>query len=98
MKTYRRAPVVFSRGKGCYLYDSAGNAYLDFLGGIAVNALGYSHPRIVRVIQREAKRAIHFSNLFHSSFQGPLAQSLRTGRGWIAFFSQTAEQKRSRVR
>lgn len=81
MKTYRRAPVVFSRGKGCYLYDSAGNAYLDFLGGIAVNALGYSHPRIVRVIQREAKRAIHFSNLFHSSFQGPLAQKLADWSG-----------------
>lgn len=76
MKTYRRPPVVFSRGKGCYLSDSAGDAYLDFLGGIAVNALGYSHPRLVRVIQREAKRAVHFSNLFHSSFQGPLAKKL----------------------
>lgn len=81
MKTYRRPPIVFTRGKGCYLYDSAGNAYLDFLGGIAVNALGYSHPRMVRVIQREAKRAVHFSNLFHSSFQGPLAKKLSEWSG-----------------
>ncbi len=81
MKTYRRPPVVFVRGKGCYLYDSAGNAYLDFLGGIAVNALGYSHPRMVRVIQREAKHAVHFSNLFHSSFQGPLAKKLAQWSG-----------------
>lgn len=81
MKTYRRPPLAFSRGKGCYLYDSTGNAYLDFLGGIAVNALGYSHPRIVRVIQREAKRAVHFSNLFHSSFQGPLAKKLADWSG-----------------
>ncbi len=81
MKTYRRPPAVFLRGKGCYLYDSAGNAYLDFLGGIAVNALGYSHPRLVRVIQREAKHAVHFSNLFHSSFQGPLAKKLAEWSG-----------------
>ncbi len=81
MKTYRRPPVVFVRGKGCYLYDPAGNAYLDFLGGIAVNALGYSHPRMVRVIQREAKHAVHFSNLFHSSFQGPLAKKLAEWSG-----------------
>lgn len=81
MKTYRRPPIVFSRGKGCYLYDSAGNGYLDFLGGIAVNALGYSHPRLVRVIQREAKRAVHLSNLFHSPFQGPLAKKLADWSG-----------------
>lgn len=81
MKTYRRPPLVFSRGKGCYLYDSAGNAYLDFLGGIAVNALGYSHPRLVRAIQREAKRVVHLSNLFHSSFQGPLAKKLADWSG-----------------
>lgn len=81
MKTYRRPPIVFTRGKGCYLHDSAGDAHLDFLGGIAVNALGYSHPRIVRVIQREAKRAVHFSNLFHSSFQGPLAKKLSEWSG-----------------
>ena len=81
MRTYRRPPVVFSRGKGCYLYDSTGKAYLDFLGGIAVNALGYSHPRLVRVIQREAKRAVHFSNLFHNPFQGPLAKKLAEWSG-----------------
>jgi acetylornithine/N-succinyldiaminopimelate aminotransferase len=76
MRTYRRPAVVFSRGEGCYLYDSNGKRYLDFLGGIAVNALGYSHPRLVRVIQREAKRAVHLSNLFHNPFQGPLAKKL----------------------
>ncbi len=81
MRTYRRPAVVFSRGKGCYLYDSKGKRYLDFLGGIAVNALGYSHPRLVRVIQREAKRAVHLSNLFHNPFQGPLAKKLAEWSG-----------------
>jgi acetylornithine/N-succinyldiaminopimelate aminotransferase len=81
MRTYRRPAIVFSRGKGCYLYDSTGKAYLDFLGGIAVNALGYSHPRLVRVMQREAKHAVHLSNLFHNPFQGPLAKKLSEWSG-----------------
>jgi len=79
--TYRRPPVVFTRGKGCRLYDTRGRAYLDFLGGIAVNALGYSHPRLVRVMRREAARAVHFSNLFHNPFQGPLAKKLAEWSG-----------------
>lgn len=81
MRTYRRPTVVFTRGRGCYLYDTTGKAYLDFLGGIAVNALGYSHPRLARVIGREAKRAVHLSNLFHNPFQGPLAKKLADWSG-----------------
>ena len=76
MNTYKRPPVVFTRGQGCYLYDHRGRKYLDFLGGLAVNALGHAHPRLVRVIRREAARAVHVSNLFHNPFQGPLARKL----------------------
>jgi acetylornithine/N-succinyldiaminopimelate aminotransferase len=76
MNTYKRPPLVFTHGKGCYLYDHRGRRYLDFLGGIAVNALGHAHPRLVRVIRREAARAVHVSNLFHNPFQGPLARKL----------------------
>jgi acetylornithine/N-succinyldiaminopimelate aminotransferase len=76
MNTYRRPPVVFTHGRGCRLYDSQGREYLDFLGGIAVNALGHAHPRLVRVIRREAGRAIHFSNLFQNPYQAPLARKL----------------------
>jgi acetylornithine/N-succinyldiaminopimelate aminotransferase len=81
MNTYKRPPAVFVRGRGCRLYDSEGREYLDFLAGIAVNALGYSHPRLVRVIRREAGRAIHLSNLFHNPFQGPLARKLAEWSG-----------------
>ncbi|MFR6311935.1 aminotransferase class III-fold pyridoxal phosphate-dependent enzyme, partial [Anaerofustis stercorihominis] len=42
MNTYGRIPVVFDRGEGVYLYDDKGNKYLDFVAGIAVNALGYN--------------------------------------------------------
>ena len=81
VKTYRRPPVVFTRGRGCRVYDAEGREYLDFLGGIAVNALGYAHPRIVRVIRREAGRATHISNLFHNAYQGPLAHKLANWAG-----------------
>jgi acetylornithine aminotransferase/acetylornithine/N-succinyldiaminopimelate aminotransferase len=81
MNTYKRPPIVFTRGRGCRVYDSSGREYLDFLGGIAVNALGHAHPRLVRTIRREAGRAIHTSNLFHNPFQGPLAKKLAQWSG-----------------
>src|SRR5215470_16576398 len=65
LPTYKRPSIVFSHGRGAYLVDSTGKRYLDFLGGIAVNALGHAHPEIVRTVRREAARAIHLSNLFH---------------------------------
>src|SRR5437867_4924027 len=62
LPTYKRQPVVKTHGRGAYVYDATGKKYLDFLGGIAVNALGHAHTRIVKVIAREAARAIHLSN------------------------------------
>jgi len=81
LPTYKRPAVVMSHGRGAYVYDSTGKKYLDFLGGIAVNALGHAHPRIVKVICREAARAIHLSNLYHNEFQGPLARKLAEWSG-----------------
>jgi predicted acetylornithine/succinylornithine family transaminase len=79
LPTYKRQPVVMTHGRGAYIYDATGKKYLDFLGGIAVNALGHAHARIVKVIRREAARAIHLSNLYHNAYQGPLARKLA---GW----------------
>jgi acetylornithine/N-succinyldiaminopimelate aminotransferase len=76
LPSYQRSPIVFTHGRGGYVYDASGKKYLDFLGGIAVNALGHAHPRIVKVIRRESARAIHLSNLFHNAYQGPLARKL----------------------
>jgi acetylornithine/N-succinyldiaminopimelate aminotransferase len=81
LPTYKRPPVVLTHGRGCYVYDAAGKKYLDFLGGIAVNALGHAHPRIVKVIRREAPRAIHLSNLYHNAYQGPLSRKLAEWSG-----------------
>ncbi|HEY4777071.1 MAG TPA: aspartate aminotransferase family protein [Candidatus Acidoferrales bacterium] len=81
MNAYKRPPIIFTRGRGCRLYDTNGREYLDFLGGIAVNALGHAHPRLVRLIRRESARAIHLSNLFHNAYQGPLAAKLANWSG-----------------
>jgi acetylornithine/N-succinyldiaminopimelate aminotransferase len=93
LNTYKRPAIVFTHGKGAYLYDSTGRKYLDFLGGIAVNALGYSHQRLVRVIQREAGRAVHVSNLFHNPYQGALAKKLVEWSGMgRAFFTNSGAE------
>jgi acetylornithine/N-succinyldiaminopimelate aminotransferase len=81
LPTYKRQPVVMTHGRGAYIYDATGKKYLDFLGGIAVNALGHAHTRIVKVIRHEAARAIHLSNLYHNAYQGPLARKLAAWSG-----------------
>jgi acetylornithine/N-succinyldiaminopimelate aminotransferase len=86
LPTYKRQPILFTHGRGCYVFDSRGKKYLDFLGGIAVNALGHAHPRVVKTIRRESARAIHFSNLFHHQFQGPLARKLASWSGMDRVF------------
>jgi acetylornithine/N-succinyldiaminopimelate aminotransferase len=65
MNTYVRQPVAFVRGEGVWLWDEAGKKYLDALAGIAVNTLGYAHPRFLKAINERVKSGvIHTSNLF----------------------------------
>src|SRR6266446_8637551 len=93
LPTYKRSPIVFTHGRGAYVFDSSGKKYLDFLGGIAVNALGHAHPRIVKTIRREAARAIHFCNLSHNAYQGPLARKLTEISGMSrVFFSNSGAE------
>jgi len=76
MQTYARYPLVLQRGKGCYLWDVDGKRYLDLLSGIGVNALGHSHPRIVRAIREQSVKLVHCSNLYYHEWQGKLAERL----------------------
>ncbi len=64
MPTYARADLAFERGEGPYLYTADGRRYLDFASGIAVNALGHSHPHLVEVLQEQAAKLWHVSNLY----------------------------------
>jgi len=74
--TYRRYDLFVGRGSGTAVFDLEGRRYLDFLAGIAVNALGYAHPRLTRVLREQSERLIHCSNLFYHPFQGELARRL----------------------
>lgn len=76
VQTYRRAGFVVERGEGVYLYDSDGRRYLDFVAGIAVNALGYGDPELLEAIDKQARRLIHVSNLYHTEPHVRLAQML----------------------
>jgi len=79
--TYDRLPMLAVRGEGCYLYDDRGKKYLDFLGGLAVNALGYGHPEVLAVLRDESESLLHVSNLLYHRYQAPLAQKLATLAG-----------------
>ncbi len=76
LHTYGRAPFVIESGKGMRLYDTEGKAYLDFVSGIAVNALGYGDPDVIKAISEQSQRVIHTSNLYHTIPQAKLAKSL----------------------
>lgn len=76
VQSYKRPPFVLERGEGVVLYDAAGNAYLDWVAGIAVNALGYGDPKLTEVIQRAAAGLLHTSNLYYTAPQAELAALL----------------------
>ena len=76
LQNYGRYPLVLERGDGPWLWDVAGNRYLDFIAGIGVNALGHAHPRIVKIIDEQARLLVHTSNLYYHQYQGPLAKKL----------------------
>ena len=76
LPTYDRQRVLFTHGRGVYLWDADGKKYLDFLSGLGVNALGHAHPAIQKVLKRQAGRMIHVSNLFFHEFQAALAKRL----------------------
>ena len=93
VQTYARYNLTIQRGKGCWVWDTKGKKYLDFLSGLAVNALGYSHPRIVKAIREQAGKLIHTSNLFYHEHQAPLAAALKrlTGMDRVFFCNSGAE-------
>jgi len=75
-QTYRRAPLTLVRGDGCRVWDEQDKEYLDFVGGIAVCALGHSSPVISAAICEQSKKLVHVSNLYYTQPQTELAQLL----------------------
>ncbi len=78
MHTYKPAPVMFVRGEGPYLFDSAGKKYLDFLSGIAVTSLGHAHEKIASAVAEQAQTLLHVSNLFYNDLAGGVAAVLNS--------------------
>jgi predicted acetylornithine/succinylornithine family transaminase len=93
LPNYARADFHPVRGRGARLYDASGRAYWDLLAGIAVNALGYSHPRLKRALRQEAGGLLHVSNLFHHPAPERLAQRLadRSGLARVFFCNSGTE-------
>jgi len=90
MNTYGRLPIALSHGQGCRVWDTEGRAYLDGLGGIAVNTLGHNHPELVPALQDQISKLIHSSNYYHVPGQEQLATKLTELSGLTnAFFCCT---------
>jgi acetylornithine/N-succinyldiaminopimelate aminotransferase len=64
LPAYARVDLAFERGEGAWLWETNGERYLDFASGVAVNALGHSHPHLVAAIQAQAAKVLHVSNLY----------------------------------
>ena len=76
MNTYRRQPLTLVRGQGTRVWDDEGRSYLDFIAGIAVDALGHAHPGLTEVIAKQAGTLIQVSNLFYTEPQIELGELL----------------------
>jgi acetylornithine/N-succinyldiaminopimelate aminotransferase len=76
MPTYARANLVFERGEGAWLVSTGGDRYLDFASGVAVNALGHAHPKLIDALTQQANKVWHTSNLYRVAGQERLAERL----------------------
>lgn len=81
LPVYSRPALTIERGEGCYVWDTEGRRYLDFMSGVGVNALGHAHPRILKAVTEQAARCLHTSNLYHHAYQEPLARRLAEWSG-----------------
>ncbi len=76
LPVYARQPLVITRGEGCWVWDDAGNRYLDLVAGIAVNVLGHAHPAVADALTRQARTLLTTSNLYYTLPQLDLADAL----------------------
>jgi acetylornithine/N-succinyldiaminopimelate aminotransferase len=76
MPTYARVDVVFERGEGAWIISTAGERFLDFASGVAVNALGHAHPKLISALTEQANKLWHSSNLYRVAAQEKLAERL----------------------
>ena len=96
-----RTPVCLTHGEGVKVYDTEGKCYLDFFAGIAVNALGHSHPALVKAVSEQAGKLMHCSNLYYNEPQTKLAakiNALAGGRHRVFFANSGAEANETAIK
>lgn len=100
MNTYARFPITLTKGQGAIVWDDAGNSYLDFISGIAVNTLGHAHPAMTAALAEQAGIMLHCSNLFHIPRQQQLAEELvrLSGLGAAFFCNSGAEANEGAIK
>lgn len=100
MPTYGRLDITFNKGKGAWLYDEKGDAYLDALSGIAVCNLGHCHPAVTKAIADQAASLVHTSNLYHIPQQQALADKLAelSGMSQTFFCNSGAEANEAAIK
>lgn len=90
IEVYGRFDFVAERGEGAYVFDSDGNRYLDFIGGIAVNSAGHCNEKVVEAITGQARELIHASNYCHTVPQVVLAEKITKYTGMDKVFYQNS--------
>jgi acetylornithine/N-succinyldiaminopimelate aminotransferase len=91
---YRQQPIAVVRGEGVRVWDADGKAYLDFIGGVAVDVLGHCHPALVKALVEQARTIWHVSNHFYIARQVELAEALLAKVPWArrAFFCNSGAE------
>ena len=99
-KNYNRKKISFTKGKGSYLFTSKGIKYLDFVQGIAVNSLGHSHPKLIKIINKQSKKLWHVSNAFRIPEGEILAKKLarKTFADFVMFQNSGAEATEAAIK
>lgn len=93
MSTYSQNQCTFVKGEDVYLYDQSGKKYLDFVAGIAVNALGYSNDHLKNALKQQVDELLHCSNLYYNDAQLDAVKKLveKTGMEKAFFCNSGAE-------
>ena len=100
MPNYSRLEIMFTEGKGCWLWDKHGQPYLDMISGIAVCNLGHAHPAVGDAIRNQADRLLHTSNLYRIELQEKLGDKLTalTGLDSVFFCNSGSEANEAAIK
>ena len=100
MNTYGRFPISLVRGKGSYVWDADNKQYLDFVGGVAVCALGHCHDGLIQVLTEQAGTLWHVSNLYWTETQNKLGEKLTEAAGMdkVFFCNSGAEANEAAIK